>query len=259
MSKYKLTSWNVNGIRAIVKKDFWEILNELDTDVLALQETKADDEVMKKFVVENQDYKIYWHSHQIKKGYSGVATLARVPVIENSTGFGIEEFDQEGRVVQTKFADFTLFNIYFPNGGQGPHRVEYKINFYEACLKLTEKLRQAGEKVIITGDFNTAHQEMDLHDPKGNQKTTGFLPIERAWLNKLTEHGYLDTFRHLHPEEKDVYTWWDMRSMARPKNKGWRIDYFFVADELKSHIKSASVLPNVFGSDHCPVELELEF
>ncbi|MDX1919424.1 MAG: exodeoxyribonuclease III [Candidatus Caenarcaniphilales bacterium] len=259
MTHYKLISWNVNGLRAIVKKDFWKILEELNPDVLALQETKSDDEIMKKFVVEHPDYKMYWHSNQIKKGYSGVATLTKIPVEDYCTGFKIERFDQEGRVVKTKFKDFTFFNIYFPNGGQGPHRVDYKIEFYDACLAHMEELRQKGEKVVIAGDFNTAHHEIDLHDPKGNQKTTGFLPIERAWLDKLVEHNYIDTYRYFHPDKADMYTWWDMRSFSRPKNKGWRIDYFFIAPELKDNLKSASILTDVYGSDHCPLGIELEF
>jgi exodeoxyribonuclease III len=259
MTNYKLTSWNVNGIRSLIKKDFWEILKELDTDVLAVQETKSDDEVMKKLKVEVPEYQMFWHSHQLKKGYSGVATLSRIPVSKQSTGFGIPEFDQEGRVVVSKYAHFTLLNIYFPNGGQGPHRVEYKMQFYKACLDYCQQLRQQGEKVIICGDVNTAHQEIDLHDPKGNQKTSGFLPIEREWIDKLLEHDYVDTFRHLNPEAKDVYTWWDMRTISRPKNKGWRIDYFFVTKDLLPNITNALVLTDVHGSDHCPIQLELSF
>lgn len=259
MTHYKLISWNVNGLRAIVKKDFWQILQELNPDVLCIQETKADDEIMKKFVVEHPDYTIHWHSNQIKKGYSGVATFSKIPVVDSAVGFGLEQFDQEGRVIKTKFKDFTLFNIYFPNGGQGPHRVDYKIEFYDACLAYMQELRQKGEKVIVTGDFNTAHHEIDLHDPKGNQKTTGFLPIERAWLDKLVAHDYIDTYRYFYPDKTDMYTWWDMRSFSRPKNKGWRIDYFFIAPELKENLKSASILTDVYGSDHCPLGIELEF
>lgn len=257
--KYKLVSWNVNGIRASLKKGFWDVVEDLNPDVMAIQETKAADDVMKTGVLDNPHYQVHWHSHQEKKGYSGVATLTRIPVKENSTGFGIERFDLEGRVVETKFDDFTLFNIYFPNGGQGPHRVDYKIEFYDACLDHIQELRKNGEKIIVTGDFNTAHNEIDLHDPKGNQKTTGFLPVERAWLDKLVAHDYIDTFRHLHPDTKDVYTWWDMRTRSRDRNKGWRIDYFFIASELKGNLKSAFIETKIEGSDHCPLGIEVEF
>lgn len=258
-NKYKLISWNVNGIRAILKKDFWKLVHEMNPDVLALQETKADDSVMQTEILSHNEYQTYWHSNQVKKGYSGVATLSKLPIVAHSQGFGIERFDQEGRVIETKFKDFTLLNIYFPNGGQGPHRVDYKIEFYDCCLNYIENLRKKGEKVIICGDYNTAHHEIDLHDPKGNQNTTGFLPIERAWLDKLVAHDYIDTFRFIHPDAKDVYTWWDMRTRSRDRNKGWRIDYFFMPKELSPHLKSAFVLPEVIGSDHCPLGVEVEF
>ncbi|MDJ0625924.1 MAG: exodeoxyribonuclease III [Candidatus Caenarcaniphilales bacterium] len=257
--KYKLISWNVNGIRASIRKGFWEIISELDADVVAIQETKADDEIMSKGILENPNYQVNWHSNKIKKGYSGVATLSKIPLKQSSTGFGIERFDLEGRVVESKFEDFTLFNIYFPNGGQGPHRVDYKIEFYNACLDYTENLRAKGEKVIVAGDFNTAHKEIDLHDPQGNQNTTGFLPIERAWLDKLVEHDYIDTYRYFHPDKVDMYTWWDMRTRSRSRNKGWRIDYFFIASEIKDNLRSAFIESNIQGSDHCPLGIEIEF
>jgi len=258
-NNYKLISWNVNGIRAILKKDFWNTIHNLNPDVLALQETKADDSIMQTELLSHSEYQTYWHSNQLKKGYSGVATLSKLPVIKHSRGFGVEKFDLEGRVVETKFADFTLLNIYFPNGGQGPHRVDYKLEFYECCLQYMESLRAAGERIVVCGDYNTAHQEIDLHDPKGNQNTSGFLPCERAWLDKLIEFNYIDTFRFLHPETKDMYSWWDMRTRSRERNRGWRIDYFFIPKEMGVRLKSAFILPEVMGSDHCPVGIELTF
>ncbi len=259
MKIYKLISWNVNGIRAILKKDFWNIIENLNPDILALQETKADALIMATDILNNQTYsEIHWHSNSQRKGYCGVVTLAKIPTIEIQKGFLLEEFDVEGRVIVTKFKDFTFLNIYFPNGGQGPHRVDYKIRFYNACLEYIEALRAKGEKLIIAGDYNTAHQEIDLHDPKNNQNTSGFLPIERAWLNKLTELDYIDTFRHFYPTQQDVYTWWDMKTRARDRNRGWRIDYFFIAKELKDNLRTAFVLPEVFGSDHCPIGIEIE-
>ncbi len=260
MKNYKLISWNVNGVRAILKKDFWNIIENLNPDILALQETKADDLIMATDILNNKTYpEIHWHSNSQRKGYCGVVTLAKIPTIEVQKGFLLEEFDPEGRVIITKFQDFTFLNIYFPNGGQGPHRVDYKIRFYDACLNFMESLRAKGEKLIIAGDYNTAHQEIDLHDPKNNQNTSGFLPIERAWLNKLIEYNYIDTFRHFYPEEKDIYTWWDMKTRSRERNKGWRIDYFFVAPELKDNLTKAFVLPEVIGSDHCPIGIEIRF
>jgi exodeoxyribonuclease-3 len=260
MTKYKLISWNVNGIRAALKKDFWTIVNdELKPDVLAIQETKADDSIMSGNVLDNAKYQVHWHSNQLRKGYCGVATLSAIPVKGSFQGFDIQKFDLEGRVIITKYNDFTLLNIYFPNGGQGPHRVEYKIEFYNACLKYIEKLRKDGEKIIICGDYNTAHKEVDLHDPKNNQNTSGFLPIERAWLDKLVAHDYVDTFRHFHPEAVDTYTWWDMKTRARDRNKGWRIDYFFVPAELKGNLRDAYILPQILGSDHCPIGIDIEF
>jgi exodeoxyribonuclease III len=259
MAKYKLVSWNVNGLRAILKKDFWQVVHEINPDVIGLQEIKADDSIMQTEILKHEKYTVNWHSCTLKKGYSGVATLSAVPVVESVQGFSLEKFDPEGRVIITKYQEFTLLNIYFPNGGQGPHRVEYKIEFYDACLEYMQKMRANGEKIIVCGDFNTAHHEIDLHDPKGNQKTSGFLPIERAWLDKLVAHNYMDTYRHFYPDQKDVYTWWDMRTRSRAINKGWRIDYFFIPNELKDNLKSAFVLPQFMGSDHCPLGIEIEF
>jgi exodeoxyribonuclease-3 len=258
MQNFKLISWNVNGIRATIKKGFWDIVKELNPDVISIQETKADDSIIQDLLKNECSYQASWHCNQLKKGYSGVATLSRIPLIKSSQGFGIERFDQEGRVIVTEYEKFSLINIYFPNGGQGPHRIEYKLEFYEACLEFMQQMRKIGKPFLLCGDVNTAHKEIDLHDPKGNINTTGFLPIERAWLDKLTEYNYLDTFREINPEAKDIYTWWDMRTRSRERNKGWRIDYFWIPSEFKGILKEAFILPEVQGSDHCPLGVVLE-
>lgn len=255
----KLISWNVNGIRAGLKKGFWEKIEELDPDILAIQETKADDSIMSGDVLEHPEYNLNWHSNQERKGYCGVATLSKIKPLDYSTGFGKEIFDVEGRVICTKYKEFTLFNIYFPNGGKGPERVKYKLEFYDECLRLCEELRAKGEKLVVCGDYNTAHQEIDLHNPDKSHKTTGFLPEERAWLDKFVAHGYIDTFRELNPDTLDVYTWWDMKTRSRERNKGWRIDYFFITPDLRDNLVSADVLSDVMGSDHCPLSIELKF
>ena len=172
-------------------------------------------------------------------------------------GMGIEEFDQEGRLLTLFFKDFVLINIYFPNGGGGPARLDYKLRFYDAFLDYIEKLRENGHKVIFCGDINTAHKEIDLARPKENENNTGFLPIERAWMDKVVDKGYIDTFRQFYPDAKNKYTYWDMKTFARDRNVGWRLDYFFTSDDLKQDLKKADVLYNIFGSDHCPILLEL--
>ena len=259
MVSYKLISWNVNGIRAALKKNFWGTVTKLDPDCLAIQETKADATVMKTDLLKHPVYNNYWHSCTSKKGYSGVVTLSKRPALSTQAGFGVEEFDQEGRVILTQFPEFTLLNIYFPNGGQGSHRVEYKINFYNQCLEYMENLRAAGHNLIISGDYNTAHQPIDLHDPENNHHTSGFLRIERDWLDKLGEYKYIDTFRYFYPESKEVYTWWDLKTRSRSRNRGWRIDYFFIAVELLTNLQDAFVLSEIEGSDHCPLGINLKF
>jgi len=256
---YKLISWNVNGIRAALKKGFWEKAALTSSDIIAVQESKADDEIMASKLLESSIYQRYWHSAQHKKGYSGVCTFTQKQVLENSRGFGIEEFDKEGRVVRTRFEHFTLLNIYFPNGKQNKERLDYKLRFYNAALKYFEKLRAQGEKLIICGDYNTAHQAIDLHDPKNNEKTSGFLVEERAWLDELMEHRYCDVFRMKNPDLENMYTWWDLRTRARERNKGWRIDYFFVAEEIVGSVQEANIFMDVMGSDHCPLALHLAF
>ncbi len=257
MPQYKLISWNVNGLRAILKKNFWEIIEDINPDIIALQETKADDTVMQSNIFNNK-FSYNWHSHKIKKGYSGVATLSKKAFLNTIKGFNIEEFDIEGRVLYTKFPEFTLLNIYFPSGSQGLERIKYKLKFYDAFFDYIKDLEIKGEKLIICGDFNTAHNEIDLHDPIRNINTSGFLKEERIYLDRLLEKGFIDSFRYFYPE-KISYTWWDMRTRARDRNRGWRLDYFFISKELINNLKSAFIFENIIGSDHCPYGIDLEF
>lgn len=253
----KLISWNVNGIRAVQKKGFLEWFNKEQADVVCIQETKAHVEQLDDELVNIPGYSSEWFSAE-KKGYSSVATYSKVPTTNVIKGFGEEKWDREGRVLRTDYNDFILFNIYFPNGQKDDERLQYKLDFYDYCLELFESLRKEGKKLVICGDYNTAHKEIDIARPKANENTSGFLPIERAWMDKFVDHGYIDTFRMFNPQP-DEYSWWSYRANARANNVGWRIDYFFVSAELKENVKNAFILQDVFGSDHCPLGIELEF
>jgi len=198
---------------------------------------------------------IIWNPAE-RPGYSGVATFLKEQPLEAVLGMQSPEFDNEGRIIQTRFPDFRLFNIYFPNGGEENARVPYKLDFYARLLELCDSLHAAGEKIIITGDFNTAHKEIDLKNPKANEKSTGFLPEERVWVTRYLEHGFVDAYRHLYPERVQ-YTWWTYRFNARAKNVGWRLDYFLVSESLMPQVEDVIVHDEVMGSDHCPVTLVL--
>ncbi len=252
----KLISWNVNGLRAATRHGFVETINQLKPDILCLQETKLQEDQIPDEVKNLSMFQQYWNFAQ-KKGYSGVATFSRLPATKVEKSMGIEKFDVEGRVLITYFDSFVLFNIYFPNGQRDHGRVDYKLEFYAELLKIVNALRDRGEKVIITGDFNTAHKEIDLKNPKSNQNTSGFLPQERAWIDRYLQEGWIDTFRHFYPELADQYTWWSYRFNARKRNIGWRIDYFMVSENLLPYLKSAFILPEIMGSDHCPIGIEL--
>ena len=252
----KLISWNVNGIRAAWKKGFPEFVAAQDPDVLCIQETKIQQEQLTPEMTDLAGYRSYWSMAE-KKGYSGVATYTKTEPLSVATNFGSPTLDTEGRVVHTEYADFHLFNGYFPNSGMGPERLTHKMKFYDEFLTLTERLRRAGKGVIVCGDVNTAHTEIDLARPKENENSPGFLPVEREWVTKLVAHGYHDTFR-IFVAEPGHYTWWDMKSGARARNIGWRIDYFFVSDELRGRVKAAGIMPAVQGSDHCPITLDIE-
>lgn len=251
----RIFSWNVNGIRAVMKKGFMEWVESESPDVFCLQETKAHPEQLEEAVVRMNGYHCFWNSAQ-RKGYSGVASFSKKKPEEVHYGMGIERFDEEGRILRLVFKDFDLLNVYFPNGTSGPERLQYKMDFYDAFLEHCESLRKQGRKLIITGDVNTAHKPIDLKNAKANEKNSGFLPEERAWLDKLIAHGYVDTFRRF-CEEAGQYTWWSYRSSARQKNIGWRIDYFFVTEDLTDALVDSFIRPDVTGSDHCPLGLEI--
>jgi len=252
----KILCWNVNGIRAVWGRGLLGWLHEESPDILCLQETKAHPEQLGKDLLEPEGYHVYWNYPE-RKGYSGVAIFSREEPHRVQYGFGVPEFDMEGRVIIAEYSEFVLFNIYFPNGKKDESRLRYKMDFYEAFLKFLEPLKAKGKKQIICGDFNTAHREMDLARPKENAKISGFLPEERAWMDKFIAGGYVDVFRHFN-EEPHQYTWWDLKSGARARNVGWRIDYFFVSENLLPSVAQAFIMPEVRGSDHCPVGISLE-
>ena len=256
MPKLKLLSWNVNGIRAAEKKGFLKWLLKESPDILCVQETKAHIEQLSKELINPDGYKTYWSSGE-KKGYSGVATFAKPKPKDIKTGFGVKKYDCEGRILITDYGDFILFNIYFPNGQRDEERLKYKLGFYDEFLKYIDKLKEKGKKIIICGDVNTAHKEIDLARPKENENTSGFLPVERKWMDKLVEHGYIDTFRHF-CKDGGHYTYWDPITRARERNVGWRIDYFFISPNLLKNLKKAFIMSDVMGSDHCPLGIEVE-
>jgi exodeoxyribonuclease-3 len=253
----RLVSWNINGIRAGVSKGLLEWLDACNADVVCFQETKADPDVLPASVLYPPGYQSYWSAAE-KKGYSGVATYSRLPVAGWRAGLDIERFDTEGRVVVTDVGGVELYNVYFPNGERGPERLAYKLDFYAAFFDHVNARVRDGHAVIFCGDVNTAHRPIDLARPKENEKTSGFLPEERAWLDRWIESGWVDTFRRLFPDTIDAYSWWNQRTAARARNVGWRIDYFFVHESLADRVKGAGISPEVSGSDHCPVWLDFD-
>ncbi|MCY6958689.1 exodeoxyribonuclease III [Clostridium brassicae] len=253
----KIYSWNVNGIRAITKKGFIDWVNKEQPDILCIQETKIQQDQIDDNIRNIEGYKSYFSCAE-RKGYSGVAVYTKQEPISVSYGIGIDRFDSEGRILICEYKEFILFNIYFPNGQKDDERLNYKMEFYDALLEYCNNLKDQGKKLIICGDYNTAHKEIDLKNPKSNEKRSGFLPIEREWMDKYIANGYIDTFRYLYPEEVK-YSWWSYRFNARANNAGWRIDYHFVSDNMKENIENADILNNVMGSDHCPVVLEIKF
>ncbi len=241
----------------MMKKGFLEWLSATAPDILCLQETKAHPEQLDETLLHPPGYQAYYNAAE-KKGYSGVATFCRNEPAHVTRGLGVEPFDREGRVIETDHGPFVLFNIYFPNGQRDPERLRYKLDFYDAALKRFEELRKAGRPLVISGDYNTAHKPIDLARPKENENNSGFLPAERAWLDKITALGYIDTFRQFN-QEPDQYTYWDNFRRSRERNVGWRIDYHFVTPDLLPHLKDAWINADVMGSDHCPIGIELAF
>ncbi len=253
---FRILCWNVNGIRASWKKGLPDWFAKEMPDVLCLQETKAQPDQLDAEVKNFKDYKSYFFSAE-KKGYSGVAIYTRHEPLKVTHGFSKSEFDNEGRVIEMEFKDFVLYNVYFPNGGRGPERVKYKLDFYDALFIQTQEKRKSNKNIIVCGDYNTAHKEIDLARPKENSNTTGFLPQERAWIDKIVGMEYIDIFREYNKEPAQ-YTYWDQITRARERNVGWRIDYYMISKESRGLITNATIHPDVMGSDHCPIGLELK-
>ena len=254
----KLVSWNVNGIRAVSKKeDFWSWFDSDDSDIINFQEVRATQEQIPKKLAETDGFHKFYNEAE-KKGYSGVGTYSKIEPLNVTKGLGVEELDNEGRVLKIEYPDFILFNIYFPNSGKEGSRLDFKVQFCNELLKQLVELKNEGKNIVITGDYNIAHNPIDVYNPKNCEGKSGYLPEERAWLDELEEAGFVDTFR-MFDEGEGNFTWWSYRFKARERNSGWRLDYFFVNEEIKDNVKSAKILADIYGSDHCPVTLELDF
>lgn len=251
----KIYSWNVNGIRAAAQKGFVEWVKAELPDILGLQEVKATEDQIDDSIKSIPGYHTFFHPAE-RKGYSGTAVYYKNEPLSISTGLSDERFNHEGRTIIMEYPEFTLFNIYFPNGQKDDDRLQFKMDFYACFLKDVNALVAEGKKVVVCGDVNTAHQEMDLKNPKANAKRSGFLPIEREWMDQFFANGYIDTYRHLHPDTVE-YSWWSYRFNARANNAGWRIDYFFISENALPMLKAAAIHTDVMGSDHCPVSIEL--
>jgi exodeoxyribonuclease III len=251
----RIISWNVNGLRAAVKKDFIGFLESDTPDIIGLQETKLQEDQIPKEIHDLDKYHKYWNCAE-KKGYSGVALFTKEKPLEITYSLGEEHFDREGRVIIAHFENFSLINCYFPNGQMNADRLKYKLDFYDRMLEVMQEIRNSGKNLIVFGDVNTAHKPIDLANPKANEKYSGFLPIERAWIDKIVADNWTDTYRYF-DESAAKYTWWTYRSNARERNIGWRIDYFFADADFMKNIKNAFILHDVCGSDHCPLGIEL--
>lgn len=247
----KYVSWNVNGIRACLKKGFLESFESLNADIFALQETKAQKDQIE---LDIPGYTLYTND-ALKKGYSGTAILTRIEPLSVSYGIGIEEHDQEGRVITLEFEDYYFVTCYTPNSKKELARIDYRMEWEDAFLAYLDALNKP---VILCGDLNVAHNEIDLKNPSSNHHNAGFSDQERNKMTELLSHGYIDTFRYLYPDKKDAYTWWSYMFKSRERNAGWRIDYFIVSDSLKERIKESLIYNDILGSDHCPIGLEME-
>lgn len=253
----RILSWNVNGLRALLHKGAWIWIKETGTDLICLQEVKARPDQLSPDQSQLLDgYKAYWNPAD-RPGYSGVATFFRQDPLEIEAGMGLSGFDVEGRIIRTRYPDFLLYNIYFPSGQRDYGRVTYKLEFYARLLEIFDSLHAGGERLVVCGDFNTAHREIDLRYPKANAKTSGFLPEEREWIDRFLAHGFVDVYRELYPERVQ-YTWWTYRMGARLRNIGWRLDYFMISKALLPCVRDMVIHDGISGSDHCPIELVLD-
>ncbi len=249
-------SWNVNGLRAVLKKGFIDFLKGQKPDILGIQETKLQQEQLPEEIHQIAGYQSAWNFAE-KKGYSGTGIFYQQEPQQIKTEFPHQVLNHEGRILELTYPNFTLFNIYFPNGQMSEERLQFKLKFYDEILVYFESLKKAGKKLIIMGDVNTAHREIDLAHPKANEERSGFLPVERAWLDKLVAKGYIDTFRHFN-QQPGQYTWWTYRMKARERNIGWRIDYFYVTPDLQENLVDSYILSDIYGSDHCPIGLKIK-
>ncbi|MEN9600366.1 MAG: exodeoxyribonuclease [Bacteroidota bacterium] len=253
----RIISYNLNGIRAAIKKGFADWVATNPADIICIQESKATKEDIDLSVFQKLGYESYWFSAQ-KKGYSGVVLLTRIKPDLVEYGNKIEQSDFEGRVIRADFGDITLVNAYYPSGTSGEERQTYKYQWLDEFADYLKKLRKKRPNIIVTGDYNIAHEAIDIHDPKGNKNSSGFLPAEREWMTKFLAAGWIDTYRHLHPTTTGAYSWWSQRfPSVRLQNKGWRIDYICATDTLAKKIKAADIYPDVKHSDHCPIYLEI--
>ena len=252
----KLYSWNVNGIRSVSQKGFLEWLKDSNADVCAVQEIKATPDQLDLFLLNPHGYHSYWAPAK-KPGYSGVAIYSKKEPLDIKIGIGISEFDDEGRIITADYGDFVLINTYFPNSQREHERLPYKLSFCDSILKFCNSYVSKGKNIVLCGDYNIAHQEIDLKNPKSNMNNAGFLPEERAWMTHFLSKGYVDAFRHFE-KGPGHYTWWSYRPGVRQKNIGWRLDYHTVNQSFIDRVKSATLLPQVKGSDHCPIELVIK-
>ena len=249
----KFISWNVNGLRACMGKGFMDFFNEIDADIFCLQETKLSEGQIE---LDTPGYHQYWNYAE-KKGYSGTAVFTKKEPISVTYGIGIEEHDHEGRVITAEFDDFYFVDVYVPNSQRELTRLDYRMVWEDAFLSYVKKLDEK-KPVIYCGDLNVAHKEIDLKNPKSNHMNAGFTDEERACFTKVTESGFIDSFRYFYPDEKDNYSWWSYMFKAREKNAGWRIDYFVVSEKIKDRMVDAKIHADILGSDHCPVELDIK-
>ena len=253
----QIITYNVNGIRSALKKDFFDWLKVTNADVVCLQEIKANTDQFNESVFADLGYHCYWHSAE-KKGYSGVAIFSKVRPKNVEYGCGIEEIDFEGRILRLDFDETSVMSAYFPSGSSGDVRQAFKIQFLGLFQNYINELKKSFPKLIISGDYNICHQAIDIHNPQRNKNTSGFLPEEREWVSQFLASGFIDSFRHLNPEPHN-YSWWSYRANARAKNLGWRIDYNMISENLLSNLKRSAILSQAIHSDHCPVLVELEF
>jgi exodeoxyribonuclease-3 len=254
----RIISYNVNGIRSAINKGFLDWLKTNPADIICLQETKATKDDVDYSKIEELGYQTYWFSAQ-KKGYSGVAIFTKIKPDKIEYGHQLEQSDFEGRVIRADFGNITLINAYYPSGTSGDERQTYKYQWLDEFFDYLQTMRKKRPNLVVVGDYNIAHTEIDIHDPKGNKKSSGFLPEERAWMDKFLQHDWVDTFRHKNPTATGAYSWWSQRfPTVRAQNKGWRIDYICITKPLSAQLKNACIYPDVKHSDHCPIYAEIK-